>query len=520
MKRSPGALAVVFRTLALAVGVWLAPFGVTSVSAHTDFESSTPADGDVVDDPVETVILAFTSEATPVGDEFVALDATGQQRAPKTVATDDGRTFVLTFDPPLAGGKVGVRWKVQAGDAHPIEGAFSFTANIPPPTTPPQTSVVPSTTAAAPATPEIVAPTSAPALVSGVAEEAASPPTERDEAVSLTSSPGTPSTALDEFLEVDAGRSGDTLALTGRAFGFVGVLLALGSLAFLALTFKGTRSEVAFLVSTVRVLGAVIAASAVVEYIGVSMMTDSSLVTAWSTSPGLATTLRLAGGLAIVAGDRFSVQPDPPPRPTRALSAAVLDAPRVARSAAEDRLRWRWQAAGSALSGVVLIVASFWFDGHTVSKGVRPIHAIVNSVHIVAGSVWAGGVAAMAVVVWRRWRRGRPTDASELVVRFSSVASIALVAVVLAGAVMAVFVLDSVGDLTSTEWGRTLMLKTAGVSIAAALGAYNHFRLLPKLRAAPHDERLAAELRSSLTAETIILVLVIVVTAWLVAAAT
>jgi putative copper export protein len=104
-------------------------------------------------------------------------------------------------------------------------------------------------------------------------------------------------------------------------------------------------------------------------------------------------------------------------------------------------------------------------------------------------------------------------------VRFSSVATVALIGVAGAGLVMAVFVLDSFGELTGTEWGRILLLKTVAVAIAAGGGTYNHFVLLPALQADPGDEELAAELRSTVTAEAILLAFVVVVTAWLVAAA-
>lgn len=115
-------------------------------NAHTGFESSIPGDGDVVAEPVGEVTIAFTGPAIPVGEKFVALDPMGELRTP-TDTTTDGSTFVLTFDPPLAGGQVGVRWSVQAPDTHPIEGSFAFTVSAPAPT-----STVP-----AAAEPEIVA---------------------------------------------------------------------------------------------------------------------------------------------------------------------------------------------------------------------------------------------------------------------------------------------------------------------------------------------------------------------------
>jgi len=51
-----------------------------------------------------------------------------------------------------------------------------------------------------------------------------------------------------------------------------------------------------------------------------------------------------------------------------------------------------------------------------------------------------------------------------------------------------------------------------------AAGAYNHFVLLPALERNPHDEVLQQSVRSTVTAEAIMLGFVVVVTAWLVAA--
>jgi copper transport protein len=200
--------------------------------------------------------------------------------------------------------------------------------------------------------------------------------------------------------------------------------------------------------------------------------------------------------------------------------AAVLDE-RTGRVEDAPAVR-RWTPDRSsvvAFVGVGLAVVSFWFDGHTVTMGFRVLHAFANSVHVIAGSVWAGGVVTMAILLWSRHRAGRPGDALGLVVRFSAGASVALGAVVAAGLVMAIAILDSFGELTSTQWGQTFLLKTAAASIAMAAGAYNHFVLLPALERDPDDEVLHRSVRSAVTAEAIMLGFVVVVTAWLVAAA-
>jgi copper transport protein len=212
------------------------------------------------------------------------------------------------------------------------------------------------------------------------------------------------------------------------------------------------------------------------------------------------------------------------PSVVRSLSSAVIDdvatQPAPTRGDDDPIVRWTPDARSwPAVAGAMLIIASFWFDGHTVSKGFRPLHALVNSVHVAAGAIWVGGVVTMAAVVWSRHRSDRPMRVVELVIRFSKIATIALASVVIAGGVMAVLVLDSFGELTGTPWGKILLLKTAAVGLAMIGGAYNHFRLLPALESDPESPEVLSELRSAVTAEAIMLVFVVAVTAWLVAAA-
>lgn len=414
-----------------------------------------------MDEPVSLVTIVFTGEANPVGDQFVALTPDGVVQVAASFVTVDDKTFSVTFDPPLAGGRVGIRWNVQAADAHPIEGAFSFTVAAPAPVAP-------------------VAPTTSVAPAPVAVEASEVPPAAQ---------------TLEEFLTVDNSKPGQTTATVGRLVGFVGVTLGLGAFAFVATALRGRRGEVRRAVSAVRVLGAVIVVGAAIEYVGVSRVGTESLASGWSTAPGFATVLRILGGIGLVVGIGGT----------------------ITRGAVQ---RWTSNARSwPALASVVLIIASFWFDGHTVSKGFRPLHALVNSVHVAAGAVWVGGVVAIAVVVWSRYQSHEPMRVVELVVRFSKIATIALASVVVAGGVMAFLVLDSFGQLTGTPWGKILLLKTAAVGLAMTGGAYNHFRLLPSLEADPESPELLTDLRNTVTAEAIMLVFVVAVTAWLVAAA-
>jgi len=169
--------------------------------------------------------------------------------------------------------------------------------------------------------------------------------------------------------------------------------------------------------------------------------------------------------------------------------------------------------------GAFMLVGAYVFDGHTVTKGDRIFTGMVDVVHVAGGAVWAGGVLMLTSVLWRRHNQGRPARALQLAIRFSVIATIALAAVGVAGLVLAVIVLDSPGELWGTEWGRLLMLKVLFVSVAAAAGGYNHKVLIPQMERYPDDAELLGRFRSTIAGESAALVMVVLVTAALMGAA-
>lgn len=182
------------------------------VAAHTEFDYSTPADGDTVDEPVGEIVVAFTDVVEPVGNGFEVLDPAENVVVPE-VLTDDDAVFRLVLDPPLAGGVVGVRYEVMAEDGHVQTGGFSFTVDA----TAPTTSTVPPTTAAPETT--VSPPTSGAGATTTVAPTTA-PPTTAPE----TTTPASPSTTVAPNGGFSAG---------GWLFGVIGAALILAGLSWL-----------------------------------------------------------------------------------------------------------------------------------------------------------------------------------------------------------------------------------------------------------------------------------------------
>lgn len=504
---------------ALPLGMAAVFVAASPAAAHTGFESSDPADGSVVEHPVDVITLVFSGDAEPSGDRFTVLDPDGQIRQPSEVSSADSRTWELRFDPPITGGLVGVRWMVTARDAHPIDGSFSFT------------------------TPEAVAGTSSAPRVGSEP-----PPAARTDVVSRTES-------LEDFLETDAESvtRARRVGAAGRVLTVSGTLLGVGGLVFAATAMRGRRGDVRQVLFWVRRAGVVVVFGSFVELVAhVAVQNSGRWSAMWSLSAltavagsafGLATAMRVFGGLALSSGARLdtvsAIDVADPVVAVREMvggragsstsvgdEGRVVDEPAPAGTAAEglthpDDHAWLpgVGSSGAALGAGAILIA-YLFDGHTVTKGNRAVTGVVDVIHVAGGAVWAGGIAMLAVVLWRRHREDRDLRARQLALRFSVLASVASVVVGTAGLVLTVVVLDSPSELWSTEWGRILMAKIVLVGVAAAAGAYNHKVLIPLLDAEPDDPALAHRFRNVVSGELVVLVAVVVATAFLMGAST
>lgn len=287
------------------------------------------------------------------------------------------------------------------------------------------------------------------------------------------------STPLDDFLtDAPASEAAVRLETIGLAISLPTLMVAIGLIAYLAWVHRGERHEVTGLVRIAIVAAVASAFGAAIEVLGASRLFEISWADAFADGTAAAPMMRLMAALMIAlglydhavpaddAGDKLGDDNDNDAGD--ALSGQIM--------------RWVPSAASSfALVGAALAVLSFAFDGHTVTTPPRTPVAVLDVVHVAAGAVWLGGVVGI-VVVSQFFRRGGGSIAG-LLLRFSGVAAISLLAVAVAGALMSLAIVDGLRDYVDTEWGQRLIAKVAVVSIAAAGGAYNHFRLVPRLAA-------------------------------------
>lgn len=534
--------ATIFTALIGAV-LWIS---AGPVAAHTGFESSNPADGATVGEPIDEIVLTFSGPAGPVGDGFVIFDSSGVTREPDTVVSDDDQlVWTLGFNPPLARGEIGVRWRVQAPDAHPIDGAFSFTVTVPPPAAEPADGAgdqaQAATTVAAEAAPE------------QQATDEALPGPEDADADGFGASPRTdvadPAAEasrqqLNEFLDQPdiSAPFAKMLGALGRLLGLAATMIGIGGIVFVATVARGHSQDLVSILGWVRLSGLLVVLGATVELVAQLALVSGSW-TADVVSPttieatvlgsfGVALGIRALGGVLLFTAATSRIRSAKRPAEAAALQQIAVPVGVSAGSTiggaqtidtdqfADEHGSFQQLPLVPAMSlGILGLLVSYTFDGHTVTEGSRWLTGLVDVVHVAAGAVWVGGVFGLAWILWGRSRRGVRLRALELAVRFSVIAATALAAAGLAGTVLAIIILDSPSELWSTAWGRLLIAKFLAVAAAAGLGAFNHLMVIPWMNDSPDDESRSIQLRNIVTGEAAILGIMVVITAFLVDAA-
>lgn len=170
-------------------------------------------------------------------------------------------------------------------------------------------------------------------------------------------------------------------------------------------------------------------------------------------------------------------------------------------------------AAALFAAGLVLTPS---FGGHASVAG--NLALVADVAHVVAAAAWVGGLAfvvlALVFALEERWPL-----ATRSVPRFSTMAVVSVVVLLVAGTINGFLQVQTWRGLWETEYGLLLLAKVALVIPLLGLGAYNNRYAVPRLRAGVAQPRERRRFLQTAGAELTIMVGIIAVTAVLVNAA-
>jgi copper transport protein len=159
----------------------------------------------------------------------------------------------------------------------------------------------------------------------------------------------------------------------------------------------------------------------------------------------------------------------------------------------------------------VLFAGGLSWSGHdALDAGSSWKTAIADWVHIAAASIWIGGLATMAGLLWY----GAPELRRAAFLNFSRMATVLIALVLGAGTYLSIVRLPHLHDLWTESYGRVLLIKIGLVCLALLWGAFHHFVVGPALERA--DAGFLSRIGRSLIGESLVGVAVLLVAAVLV----
>jgi copper transport protein len=380
--------------VAIAVATALA---VTDpASAHATLSGSNPAPGAVLTRAPAAVTLHFDESVSTVPGSLRVLAPDGSPADTGVVhQSGDGSDISVDLSRATKHGSYFVSWRVVSADSHPISGAFTFAIG---------------TTSAAPA------------------------------AIDAQNSAG----------------SGPGLALIlglGRWASYLGLVLLLGGVVFLSVCWPAGWAQ-----RRARVLlGLGWALSLVAALVGLGLKGpyDAGLPLSQAGTPDLVTeVLATAYGKALLA---------------RLLLLAGIAIWYRRRRRNPDRARnpatpARWIGA---LAGVGFL-ATFTATGHAVAGSGRVLAFTADLAHLGAMASWVGGLVMLSTVLLRA---DQPAEAAQAVPVFSRLATASVAVLVVTGSYQGWRQVGSLPALAATTYGRELIVKLALVAVALSFGA-------------------------------------------------
>jgi putative copper export protein len=159
----------------------------------------------------------------------------------------------------------------------------------------------------------------------------------------------------------------------------------------------------------------------------------------------------------------------------------------------------------------LLFVSGLSLSGHdAVDPPSNWLSQLADWVHIAGASLWIGGLATMAGLVWY----GAPELRRVAFRRFSELATVSIVCVLAAGTYLSIVRLPHLRDLWAETYGQVLLVKIGLVLCVLAWGGFHKFVIQPALDRA--DGGFLTRIGRSLAGESLVGVAVLLAAAVLV----
>jgi copper transport protein len=133
------------------------------------------------------------------------------------------------------------------------------------------------------------------------------------------------------------------------------------------------------------------------------------------------------------------------------------------------------------VAGIAATLAIPGLAGHAAEKSPRGLSLAMDWTHMLAGSIWIGGLIGLTVIGLRIDSARRVRAFTIVVPRFSRIAFVAVAVLIASGTVAAFTRLPTLGTLWSTAYGQALVAKIVLLSLALPLAAVNMLRNKPGL---------------------------------------
>jgi copper transport protein len=150
----------------------------------------------------------------------------------------------------------------------------------------------------------------------------------------------------------------------------------------------------------------------------------------------------------------------------------------------------RWLTPLLAI-GCAYLVTTPAFAGHPSVESPVAVMFPADVIHVLASSVWVGGVAFLLLALPAATRELKPPDRTRLLLatlgRFSPIALASVVALAVTGLVQAYIDVRRVADLFDTTYGLLVLAKMVLLVVLVGFGWVSRDRIIPRLRRLVED---------------------------------